>query len=229
MKEKPQKTSFDLAHSIAKAGISAIPLIGGSAAEIFAYIITSPLEKRRDEWIESIANKLLELESKIEEFRLSELSRNEEFITTLIYTSQVALRNHQNEKLEALKNIVLNEALLINIEQDKRLMFIKFIDDLTPSHIRLLLFLNDPKVWAINNNIEYPNWTMGGVATAIEFAIDEFKGNRDFYDQLGKDLYARGLLISGSFHGTVTGDTILAKHTTSLGENFINYISKPIV
>ncbi len=229
MKENPKKTKADIAHSIAKVGFSSIPIVGGSASEIFAQIITSQLEKRRDEWIESIANHLLKLEKKIDNFEIINLSENEEFITCLIYASQVALRNHQKDKIESLKNIVLNEALSINIEQDKKLMFIKFIDDLTPSHLKLLWFLNNPKKWGADRDIKYPEWSTGGVGSVIEFSINEFKGNRDFYDQLGKDLYARGLLISESFHGTVTVETMFSSKTTSLGVKFIEYISNPVL
>lgn len=229
MKEKPQKTSSDIAHSIAKAGLSIIPVFGSPAAELFGQIITPPLEKRRDEWIESIANGLLELEKKIDGFSLSKISENDEFITSLIYASQIALRNHQKEKIKALQNAVLNEALLINIEQDKRLMFINFIDDLTPSHLKLLLFLNDPKKWALDRNIKFPKWDEIAVSlgTAIEYSIDDFKGERDFYDQLGRDLFLRGLLTSDSFHHIDTADILLKKRTTDLGVKFIKYISVP--
>lgn len=229
LKEKPQKTSSDLAHSIVKTGLSAIALIGGSPIEIFSQIITSSLEKRRDEWIESIAKGLLELEKKIDGFSLLELSENDEFITSLIYASQIALRNHQEEKIRALQNAVLNEALLINIEQDKRFMFIRFIDELTSSHLILLFFLHDPKKWALDRNIKFPKWDEIAVSigSAIEYSIDDFKGKCDFYDQLGRDLFLRGLLTSDSFHHIDAFETLLTNRTTDLGIKFIKYISNP--
>ncbi len=227
MNVKPKKSKADIAHSIVKASVSLVPVVGSSASEIFSLIITSPLEKRRDEWIESIATKLLEIEKKVENFNIDRLSENSEFITTLIYSSQVALRNHQIEKIKALENIVLNEALSINIEQDKKLMFINFIDTLTSSHLILLYFLHNPRAWASEHNIKYPEWRQCGTGSAIEYAINEFKGKREFYDQLGQELYSRGLLISANFHNTITVDTALSKHTTKLGEEFLKYIDRP--
>jgi hypothetical protein len=47
--KKPKASMGDIAHTSTKAGLSAIPLVGGPAAEIFAAIITPPLTKRRDE------------------------------------------------------------------------------------------------------------------------------------------------------------------------------------
>lgn len=63
----------DVAHTIMKVGISAIPFIGGPANELFSAIITPPLSKRRDAWINSIATGLRELEVKIDGFSLEGL------------------------------------------------------------------------------------------------------------------------------------------------------------
>jgi hypothetical protein len=52
IKEKPKRSKADIALTITKAGISGIPVVGGSAAELFSLIIVPPLSKRRDEWIE---------------------------------------------------------------------------------------------------------------------------------------------------------------------------------
>ena len=48
--EMPRKSAGDVAHALVKAGISAVPIAGAPAAEIFALIVTPPYERRRDEW-----------------------------------------------------------------------------------------------------------------------------------------------------------------------------------
>jgi len=55
MKNKLKPELADHAHMLIKAAISAIPVYGGPAAEIFSAIITPPLSKRRDKWIVEIA------------------------------------------------------------------------------------------------------------------------------------------------------------------------------
>ncbi len=65
--KKPEEDIGDVAHTMVKAGLSAIPAVGGPVAEIFAAVIAPPLVKRRDEWIEAIAKHLKELEGKVSE------------------------------------------------------------------------------------------------------------------------------------------------------------------
>ena len=56
---------------------------------------------------------------------------------------QIALRSHQEEKLNALRNGVINTAKPMFPEDDIYLMFINWIDTFTPWHLRILNYLND--------------------------------------------------------------------------------------
>ena len=224
---KPEPGASDAAHSAVKAGLSAIPFVGGPAAELFSAIITPPLSKRRDEWIESIVERLQKLEEKIDGFDIKKLSGNEMFITTVMHASQAAIRNHQQEKLEALRNAVLNAALPNAPEEDLQLMFLDFVDRLTSWHIRILKFCDDPRGWGEAHGITYPNWQMGGVSTVLEHAFPELTGRRDFYDLIVKDLFATGLLNTESLHGTMTEQGMFASRTTAIGKQFLHFITDP--
>ncbi len=228
IKSKPKEGAGDVAHTLVKAGLSAIPVIGGPAAEIFSAIIDPPLYKRRNEWIESIAKGLTTLEKKIDDFNIEALSQNEMFITTVMHASQAAIRNHQKEKLEALRNAVLNAALPNAPEEDIQLMFLDFVDTLTPWHLRLLKFFDNPQEWGRKNGITYPNWSMGGLSTVLEHTFPELRGRRDFYDQITKDLFVRGLMNTESLHGTMSSEGMFASRTTTMGKQFINFITSPI-
>lgn len=61
---------------------------------IFSIVISSPIEKRKDEWMIKIFNTLLELEEKVDSFDIKTLSNNEEFISILSRASQLALYAH---------------------------------------------------------------------------------------------------------------------------------------
>lgn len=226
--EKPKKGVGDVVHAIVKAGISAIPLAGAPAAEIFALVVTPLYERRRDEWIESIGNGLKELAEKVEGFKIEELSNNETFITTVTHASQAAIRNHQKEKLEALRNAVLNAALPNAPEEDLQLMFLTYIDSLTTWHLAILKFLDNPKEWGIKHGITYPNWSMGGASAALEHAFSELRGKRELYDVFIRDLHSRGLISTDSLHVTGTGDSILASRTTAMGKQLIGFITSPV-
>ena len=143
----PKSDKGDVAHTLAKAAVSAVPYIGGPAAELFNLVIVSPLEKRRQAWMEKVADALRLLESR-QGLNLEELQTNDTFVNVLIQASSIALRNHQKEKIEALKNAVINSALGINMREEFQLPFIRYIDELIPPHLLLLKYLydNEPSI-----------------------------------------------------------------------------------
>ena len=228
MEEKPKTSTGDIAHKIVKAGLSAVPLAGGPAAELFNAIITPPLAKRRDKWIESIAEGLKELEEKVEGFNIENLNKNEMFITTVMHATQAAIRNHQEEKLKALRNAVLNATSSNAPEEDLQMMFLNWVDELTSWHLRILKFFDDPKRWFEKHEITLPNLEFGAPSHALTHAFPELKNERDFYDQVVKDLYSRGLMGLEQLQTTMTAQGIYASRTTSAGKEFIQFITSPI-
>lgn len=228
MEEKPKTSAGDIAHKIVKAGLSAVPLAGGPAAELFNAIITPPLAKRRNKWIESIAEGLKQLEEKVEGFSVESLSENEMFITTVMHATQSAIRNHQEEKLEALRNAILNAATPNPPEEDLQMMFLNWVDELTPWYLRILKFFDNPKAWAQKHGITLPDRPMGAPAHALEDGFPELRGKRNFYDSIIKDLYSKDLMGLESLHTTMTGHGIYVSRTTDRGKQFIQFITSPI-
>jgi len=226
--EKPKSGKGDTVHTIVKASIAAIPYIGGPAAELFAAIIQPPLTKRRDEWIEYIAEGLKLLEEKFENFKIEDLSQNEMFITIVLHASQSALRNHQKEKLAALRNAVLNATLSDSPDEDIQLMFLDFIDSLTPWHLRILKFFDNPMAWGRKNNITYQNWSFGAPSTLLESTFSELSGRRNFYDQIIKDLFNRGLMNIEALHLTMSVNGMFESRTSLMGKDFLKFIESPL-
>lgn len=224
---KLKASPSDVAHTLIKAGISAIPIIGGPAAELFSAIIISPLSKRRDEWIASIATALKELEEKVEGFRIESLSQNDVFITTVMHATQIAIRNHQAEKLMALRNAVLNTALSISIDENTIMIFLNLIDAFTPWHLKILQFFESPTEWARSNGISFGNFYMGAPSDILEQAFPELRGKREFYDKIVKDLYSQGMMSIESLHGMMTFNGMIASRTTNLGNQFLAFIREP--
>jgi hypothetical protein len=226
--EMPRKSAGDVAHALVKAGISAIPIAGAPAAEIFALIVAPPYERRRDEWIQSVGNGLKELAEKIEGFKIEELSQNETFITTVTHASQAAIRNHQKEKLDALRNAVLNAALPNPPQEDLQLMFLSFIDSFTPWHLAILKFLDNPKEWGQRHGITYQSYGMGSPSTILEKSFTELNGKRDLYDLFVKDLFSRGLMSTDSLHTSMSESGMFASRTTDMGKQFLKFITSPL-
>src|SRR6266849_8285705 len=106
----PQKTVGDHIHLGVRAMLSAIPTLGGPALELFNAVIAPPLEQRRNRWLNDLADRIYALENE-KRLKLDDLGNNEEFISAIMNATTAAVRNHQNEKIAALRNAVLNRAL----------------------------------------------------------------------------------------------------------------------
>jgi hypothetical protein len=134
----PKPTPADWAHLGVKAVLSAIPYpcVGGPAAEFFAAIFRAPVQKRLEQWREDVAAAIRKLqESSVE---IGALLQDEGFATMIIQATVVVLRNHHQEKREALRNAIVNAALSTQGATDIHLAFVRFVDELSPAHVRLL-------------------------------------------------------------------------------------------
>ncbi|MBZ5668115.1 MAG: hypothetical protein LAO04_00065 [Acidobacteriia bacterium] len=227
--QPPKPGGGDIAHTVVKAGLSAIPIVGGPAAELFSALLAPPLAKRRDNWVRSIAEGLEELEEKVSGFTVDSLRENEAFVTAVMHASQAAVRNHHQEKLEALRNAVLNVASGNAPDEDLQLMFLNFIDTLTPWHLRILRFLQGPAAYRAAKGMTSTNQAVGSPARVIEHTFPELRGQRAFYDQIVSDLFSRGLMNSepSGLHAMMTASGVLAKRTTPMGDAFLAFVSSP--
>lgn len=214
------------AHRVARAALSGVPGLGGALVETFNALIEPPMTRRKTEWMEQVTEAINELYEKgiVTE---SDLQENEKFFTTLVHASNVAIKNHEKEKLEALRNAVLNSALPDAPDDTWQQLFLNLIDSCTSWHIAILKLFQGPEKWARNNGHQFPNWSMGGITSVIESAYPELLGQQDLYRLVWQELYRNGLLNTDSLGTTMTGSGMLAKRTTAIGDKFVEFISEP--
>jgi len=233
---------------VVKAALSAIPFAGGPVADFMAYVIEPPLSKRRAEWEQSVTEKLNELEDKVEGFNVKELVEDESFVTAYVNATRLAISEHRKEKLDALRNAVLNTALPSSPEDDRLALFFNYIDRLTPWHLRILDYFGG-------------NYAHG---TDLTLYMREMVGREAFYGLLVDDLITCGLLYEDTeslpqdYFGdmyeedeeeglkvrkryssgnpksarTLINERIRLKvsraHITELGRTFLSFITSPI-
>jgi hypothetical protein len=210
---------------IVRGMAGAIPIVGSAATEIFNSMFEGPLSKRRTEWMIEVTDVLNEL---MDEGIVTEagLQDNEAFISTVAQTCNMALRNHEKEKLEALRNAVKNSALPSCPSDDYRQMFLSFVDSCTVTHIKLLHLFHNPKSWIASQGRQFPEgWYMGGITQVIEYALPELKGQEPLYGSIWKDLYQRGLISTDSLGTTMSVEGMTANRTTDLGARLIEFLS----
>ncbi|MGB7129832.1 MAG: hypothetical protein WBD59_03425 [Candidatus Sulfotelmatobacter sp.] len=223
----PERSREDVALTIAKAGLSAIPVVGGPVAELFGLVVTPALDRRREEWMHSVAGRLEELEGRVKGFRIEDLPKNEAFISTLTHASQAAIRTHQQEKLEALRNAVANVAIGSSPDENVQLMFVNLVDRLTPLHLRILRFFENPRPPEQHGTYPTRMHMIGSPARVLEEGIPGLKGKQELYELVVRDLHSAGLFSVSSLGGTVTGQGMYESRTTKLGDEFLRFITSP--
>lgn len=227
MTEHTKKTAGDLAHVMVKATLSAVPVVGGPAAELFAFLIGEPVSKRRDQWMTEIAERLRDLEERSSEPLIERLRDDAGFTTVLLNASNIAQRNHQEEKITALRNAVLNAALGKLPDDTERAIALGFVDRLTPTHIAILSVmrspLTNPRVAARLENV-----MTDGLTLVVFTALPELGGREELVQLMWRDLIDAGLLASVKLNGSMSKSGLGEKRTTSFGDRFLDFVSDPV-
>lgn len=227
MDEFPKERAADYIYAAARAGASLVPVAGGPLQVLLETVIASPVGKRKEEWMKQLADVVAELQAKVEGMTPEKLAENDMFVTAVAQASQIAVRTHQAEKLLALKNAVRHAGLPNAPGEDRQLMFLRFVDELTPWHLRLLAYFHNPGQWFGAHARQLPNLMMGGVDTVLEVAFPELRGQSSFYHQVIRDLQSRGLMQQGQFFGvTMSMQGLLGGRTEAFGNEFLDYISE---
>jgi len=181
-------------YNMTKAIVNSLPagaLLGG----FFESYVASPATKRRDKFLEILVQKLMELKSKIELVDFE----SPVFLTTFLHASQIAARSHKEQKLEALRNVVLHSSIPNSLDDDILAMFLNWVDGFTALHISTLKHLHYLDTYAIKE---------------LERYFPMLEENKAVYNQVLKDLANRGLINLEETYRTkedVNGDMALQK------------------
>ena len=218
--------------SITRAGLSAVPVLGGLiplAFELVSVVITPQLEQRRTAWLNGLDARLSDCEQKIDGFSVSSLVDSPEFITAVTNASQIAIRNHNEEKIAALRNAVVNVALGEEIDNELYLLFLSLVDSLTPLHLRILTLCRDAYE---RSQRFYESELFVDMHMIIEQAVPEITQIGDplhvqeVLGQIGRDLYNNGLIRNDQIHIRFSPESPAHKHTTDYGDRFLRFISE---
>ncbi|MDP8963442.1 MAG: hypothetical protein M3O33_05535 [Cyanobacteriota bacterium] len=173
-------TTSDLLYALSKGSISLIPVAGGVLSELVSLLVTSPATKRRDRWVEQqLAEAFKLIGQKADYSLIKDLHENDLFLTIVLQATLIAGRTHQKEKLEALKNAVVNSVLTNAPEESLQLMFLNFVDTFTPYHLTMLDFVDKPIDWCRKNRINVDNRMLNYVRKNSEYSQDTELKNKE--------------------------------------------------
>jgi len=203
--------AFDYALAIAKVTSLVFPFFG--AGVTLVDLVTAPSRgKRLADWCEELRLRLNELSQKVDGLTPEALAKDEAFISAFAQATQLAVRTHQAEKLEALRNAVINTAISKAPADDLQSIFLNLVDSFTPAHLKLLSFFQAP-----DNTIR-----------------DGFRRQRDLSDQVICDLRDRGLLQDTRPYAARNRDDSESLvyydwEVTTIGKQFLDFIGAPKV
>jgi hypothetical protein len=223
----PGKTAFDFGMAVAQVGAIAFPTVL-PGVKLFD-LLTSPLRgKRMSDWCEALRLRLNDLSSKVSGLTPEALATSDPFVSAFAQATQAALKTHHEEKIEALRNAILNIAVGRSTNEDEQAIFLGYIDELSPWHLRMLAFLQNPLKFVKEKNGR-TDYYAGSLSQPLEDVFPELVGKREFCDQIMRDLRTRGFLNSDEtiLHTTMTASGIFAPRTTRIADRFLDFIKAP--
>ena len=225
----PEATEDDVALGVGRAALAAIPVIGGTLTEVLSLVLAPAVSRRRDTWFKELADGLEKAERRIGGFSIENLAQDEAFVSAVIEATRSAISTHKHEKRQALRNALLNIALHHFSDEDEEQTFLRYIEELTVWHLRILKCFEDPPRLLAAQGVQ-ANFYMGGAAQALESMYPELGNRRELCRQVVTDLHARGLLNSppGFLNTVMTGSGMVAKRTTALADAFLVFIADPL-
>ncbi len=224
-KEKREIERSEALHKTAKIVSGLLPG-GGSAYELFTALVKPLHEKRFEEWIREVTLRLHKLEQE-EKINLEELAESEEFNTIITKATILAQQTHQTEKIEMLRNVVINFAKGVNsdaLEYELMDYFLLIIERINPFHIMLLKTFQDPQNY---NKARWKNIDYEVKVHLVDLFLSmypELGKKVDIVMQAWKDLYNYGFVDLPTMKSVKHTKFSLKKLTTDFGDQFLHVI-----
>lgn len=222
MEKMPQQdVRGELAIVAGEVTLQAIPVVGNALAAVFGKAARDQYELRMSNWLETLGESVTRLEQKLED-----LANDPEFIDTVMSATAAAGKTLHAEKLEALKNAVLNSAdPELRPGEDLRLRFIGIIEQMVPDHLRLMTYFQSPSEWFQQRpEVSIPSITTN--QDLVSLGMGWGKDDEPRRDRLLEDLLTWRIvgLLSSSMG---TSNLVNSQHLTADGKEFMTYIQLP--
>lgn len=197
-------------------------LAASGIISFFGGFISTFANRNQNKFFTLLKSDLEKLKSKIEGFDIDQVLSGDKVLSAILEIYPIVLRTYQEEKLQLLRNVILN-ITLTNIDHDLQSVYLNFVDDLTPTHIKILKFLENPNEYMKQNHMELGILSAGNRSMAIPQVFPELK---DTYVVYLNDLDTRQLIMKNEMlHTYITKES---KNITVIGSQFLEFIESPL-
>ena len=221
----PTSELRDLARSGFEMGVAAVPIVGGPIQVLFDAVMVPSLVKRRDNWFDQLGEMLNRLSQRIEGFDPASLADNEIFISAILEASRIAVRSHQDWKLDMLRNCLVNIVVGGPRQDFFPERYLRYVDDLSCEHFLVLKYLSNPLKWFDQSGTERPAvGLMSSPRTFLESA--NLPIGADVLEVVLRDLNAEGLARTAGMTTTMTYEGAAQRLATAVGLALIFYVTE---
>ena len=139
----------------------------------------------------------LKILENVQGFNIENLKDDEPFVSAVMNASQAAMREHPRQKLDSLRDAVLNVARGPDLSEDEEVIFLFLMNQFTPWHLRILRFFERPLELAKQKGVTPENYYVGSRTQLREDYYPEMHGKQQFYGVVVADLRSNGMLGAG--------------------------------
>lgn len=210
----------------AKGAVSILPG-GGLLAEYIGLAQSSISDKRMNEWKQKVEQTLEKIPKS-----MSELAQSEEFYSCVQTATTGAMRAFQEEKRQYFANALYHAAVNVDLDTDKKIFYLRLLNDYTLSHISLLQYFSVDHFRPedrIKRSGMVTVTTYGGTEypiTGILEALPEFKDDTAFVKHIAGQLISDSLISVIDFDTPVSKERARGKRITPYGKEFLDFIKE---
>lgn len=230
LSDYPKSDDRSFGYEVARTTIDAVSSIipGGSYAvgKLVEHFVAAPLQKRRDEWFERVGAGLRDLQERFDGFDPAKLDENEDFVSAVFEATQAAMKTSKEEKIEALRNGIMNIASGFRLDDILRSAFFSYIDRFTPLHLRVLRLLSNPSA-SPEMRAQAERTMAGAQMNILRSALPESVADNSSLNRVLADLDREGLADTKSLNTMGTQNSLLSKRSTAAGDAFLRFVSSP--
>jgi len=209
--------------NILTAGLATVPFCGGIASLMTDYI-PSMKQKRLEAFADQFAGDLKQLQDQVDESQIL----TDDFAYVFEKCFRGAAENHQQEKLDAFRGILVNSAIGADVGSEERDYFLGLVNSLTGLHLRILSFMAEPQSYLAARGIN-ANQIAGGFDTLFPVAIPGI--DLEVIKNAFGDLDQAGLINTDkSIFSAMTaggGLQLLGDRVSGLGRRFVKFCTSP--
>lgn len=222
---EPPSVVAEVASIAGIAGLSLIPFAGGALAEVVGRAAEWGYSKKRQAWMEQVSEELNRRHLQPNSLDVDSLADNPGFLATIAQATRAAVQTDNADKLEALRNAVVNATVRSDIAADERAILLDLVATLTGTHLQVLTVFADPLAAYARAGKPKPRHSMmSSRSEVVEDLLPDVAADKTLLDKVVADLNAQGLARI-QLNTMLSADGMFNPAASPLGQRLIDFIT----